>query len=252
MEEPAKAASFTAVNTESLGWGNLPKVVWDTAAKSFVRTMLVLIFGSIVIGIAGDIWRQMTPSVPPAFEKAEAEVAKPRSAPHSWSPFVSRHKFVIVFGVVFAASLAVRLAGPIGISTGPGLKRIHDQITENWFDLIIGNAFGALISAMVLSWTQEWSLSRLMVGKVLEAMASFSQDTTSWLLGANAGDSLRGWMGWYGENRLKFAFWCFYVAAICDDLGIPNFKSLGRYVLQRYRMRNCRDAAPAEPPKSVA
>ncbi len=237
---------------EPFSWDNLPKVVWDTAANSFVRTMLVLVFGSIVIGIAGDIWRRMTPSVPPAFEKAEIEVAKPRSAPHSWSPFVSRHKFVIVFGVVFVTSLAVRLAGPMGISAGPRLEKIHNHITENWFDLIVGNAFGALISAMVLSWTQEWSFSRIVAGKIFEAMAAFSQDATSWLLGANAGDSLRGWMGWYGENRLKFAFWFFYVAAICDDLGIPNFKSLGRWVLRRYRARNRAAAEPAEPPKSVA
>ncbi|HWW01402.1 MAG TPA: hypothetical protein VNZ64_17025 [Candidatus Acidoferrum sp.] len=31
------------------------------------------------------------------------------------------------------------------------------------------------------------------------------------------------------QNQFKFTFWFFYTAAICDDLGLPNFKTLGRY-----------------------
>jgi hypothetical protein len=46
-------------------------------------------------------------------------------------------------------------------------------------------------------------------------------------------DLLASWGSWYADNQFKFTFWLFYSAAICDGLGVPNYKTLGRMLWQR-------------------
>jgi hypothetical protein len=68
---------------------------------------------------------------------------------------------------------------------------------------------------------------------VLDALQSTAQQ----LFGASSGHQVNSWFEWYGENGFKFCFWVFYLGAICDDLGIPNFKSLGRWIGRKIRHR---------------
>ena len=55
--------------------------------------------------------------------------------------------------------------------------------------------------------------------------------TTIRIPGSN---SLANLANWYGDNQFKFMFWLFYSAAICDDLGLPNYKALARFLWQRF------------------
>jgi hypothetical protein len=47
-----------------------------------------------------------------------------------------------------------------------------------------------------------------------------------------------GMFAWYGDNQIRFNFWILYVAAVCDDLGIPNLKTLARLLWARWQKRN--------------
>jgi hypothetical protein len=53
--------------------------------------------------------------------------------------------------------------------------------------------------------------------------------------GPGAG-SVGRWYWWYGQNQAKFLFWLLYSAAICDDLGLPNYKTLIRWGGRRLRI----------------
>jgi hypothetical protein len=43
---------------------------------------------------------------------------------------------------------------------------------------------------------------------------------------------------WYGENQFKFTFWLLFSAGICDDLGLPNYKTLSRWIWRKLRRRS--------------
>jgi hypothetical protein len=43
------------------------------------------------------------------------------------------------------------------------------------------------------------------------------------------------WWNWWSDNQLKFSFWALYIAGICDDLGVPNLKTLARFFWRRWR-----------------
>jgi hypothetical protein len=47
-------------------------------------------------------------------------------------------------------------------------------------------------------------------------------------------DLVERWSTWYGVNQTKFAFWLLYSAALCDDLGLPNYKTLARRAWNRF------------------
>src|SRR5262249_4227038 len=45
--------------------------------------------------------------------------------------------------------------------------------------------------------------------------------------------STDSWVDWFGQNQARFDFWIIYLAAICDDLGIPSIKTLGRWLWRK-------------------
>src|SRR5262249_15753681 len=114
-------------------------------------------------------------------------------------------------------------------------QRIGKHLSENWFGLIVGNAFGALISAMVVVWVQQFSTWYWILHLLLDSIASSGHTVGTAVFGNNGANAIGSWFGWYGENQLKLTFWAFYFAAICDDLGIPNLKTLGRWCWMRLR-----------------
>lgn len=105
-----------------------------------------------------------------------------------------------------------------------------------------------MITAWVLAFTQQFSwtalLWRLLVDPILHVLMGLVRG----LLGHGAQGSLQGWLDWYGDNQIKFNFWLIYTAAICDDLGLPNLKTLARWVWRRWRERLFPDGnkAPAQ------
>jgi hypothetical protein len=94
-----------------------------------------------------------------------------------------------------------------------------------------------MISAMVVNWAQQFTPTRLLFGSLLGSVWAGVQGMIQGVFGARGGDVLGAWVNWYGDNQLKFTFWALYLAAICDDLGIPNLKTLGRWLGRRVRKR---------------
>jgi hypothetical protein len=217
---------------EILSLDRVISIIWESAVQSFIRAILVVVFGSIAISMASGIWEEMAPSRPPGFghqPEAEATTSGPRPA---WGTWFSEHRFLIIFGLIFVLTLWFRLIGRKQDAEESRaefhLGKITHHLSENWFGLIVGNAFGALISAIVLVWVQRFTFASLVFHWLLESMLASLQNLAQHLVGTGRAYTVQAWFSWYGDNQLRFTFWFFYLSAICDDLGIPNFKTLGR------------------------
>ena len=90
---------------------------------------------------------------------------------------------------------------------------------------------------MVLAWIPQFSWAQAVFHWVLATIGSALQTVSEHVFGMERTDGMRAWFDWYGDNQLKFNFWFLYVAAICDDLGIPNVKTLARLLWRRLRKR---------------
>jgi hypothetical protein len=221
------------------GSGNIYSVLWDCAVQSFVKAILIWVLGGVAVGIAGGIWKQMTPALPPAIGRSWSPEAEATSQWNVWSFFL-QHRFAIIFSTLFGLklwSILVRNGRSSIVATAQPnhMLRIGKLLSEDWFSLIVGNAFGALISVMVLAWVQKFSLWYWVQNWVLDSLLSMGRSVANSLLGPSGSSSLSNWFRWYGENRLKLIFWIFYLAAICDDMGIPNVKTFGRWSWRRFR-----------------
>jgi len=224
-------------------------ILWENALEALVKTILILVLGSVVIGFMGHLWHEMAPSTPPGFKTR----ASPESSAPAWSVWSStfqRHRFVIVFAMVFALTSRARLCGPSsgGKSTaGIFTSKMGRRLSSEWFGLLIWNAVGALGAAIVIYWAEQFSYAKWIYGWLLQSLLPGIRNIAIHLLGIPAVDRIQDWFAWYGENQLKFNFWIFYLAAICDDLGLPNLKSLARFVLQPIRNRWVRDRTKRHP-----
>jgi len=217
------------------------EIVCESAIGAAIKAFLVLLFGNIALGLVSGILQDMTPSHPPGFGVTAERDVDPDTS-HAWAVPLSEYRFLIVFGLIFVPTVWGRLSTS-GAATGMArrasrLRRIAARLYEQWFSLVVGNAFGALISAIIVVWVQQWSLPATVVNWVIETAVAGFQTVAQHLFGR--GDDVQNWFRWYGENQLKFTFWFLYMAAIIDDLGLPNFKTLGRWLGRR--VRQCRKA----------
>lgn len=242
MNDPfAKAPTEGSRQPEFLNLERVQAAVWSSAVDAFVKSILVIVFGSIILGIAGGIFGEMTPSVPPGFgTKPEAEATS--SIPWAlWRDGFRQHQFPIVFLAVFGLTLWRRLTRTERddgqVEGASRAERMRRHLSGDWFGLIVGNALVAMISAMVLNWVQQFTPAKLLFGWVMDSVWAGVQGQVHDLFGARRADVLTAWVSWYGDNQLKFTFWVLYLAAICDDLGLPNFKTLGRWLGRRFRKR---------------
>ena len=105
------------------------------------------------------------------------------------------------------------------------------------------------MSAIVVYFVGAFS-GKFFLNMVLAAVMPTIKAIAAFIFGASIVNFLGGLIDWYGDNQLKFNFWVFYVAAVCDDLGIPNLKTLARFLWRRYRNRN--QTVPSEPMVPVA
>jgi len=235
MTLPAKEQTRSA----PLTLDRLPSILWATAVDAFVKTLLVLVLGQVTISVVGGIWHDMTPTMPPGIgfethgEKGSASVWKPleTSLKHK-GPYFLCAVFFVLLGWQRLAGAGEREGEP-----ATRTKKILKRVSEDWFGLIVWNGFGALISAMILVWVPQFSYAQWIWHWVLGAIGPVLQNGQEHLLGVERADAVRAWFGWYGENQFKFNFWLLYVAAICDDLGIPNLKTLARWLWRRVRNR---------------
>jgi len=223
-------------------------ILWHSAWEAVILAFLVQIFGQIAFGMLGGLWRDMTPSLPPGLAWHPVAEAAPSPWTGLWEWLVP-HKFAVIFGVLFVVKAGLRLAqySPRSEHHRFALRMdsLTQRISDQWFKLLVLNAFGAWISAMVLQWAQRASFTEMLwrwivldlIHPILEALARIPG--VGWV---------GSWLDWYGDNSFKFNFWLLYTAAICDDLGVPNLKSLGRWAWRRYVLQKPGTvAAPALP-----
>ena len=254
MQPPEdKPGQVPARSVEGLG-----DIIWHAAWSACIRAFLVLLLGGIAVSIVGGILRDMTPSAPPGFggkpqlEPESSPVPMPTNmgrifqfhhVPGAW---LTQHQFFILAGVFFCFGLWQRFRSEeqarIG-ATPTRSQKILKHAYENWFGLVVGNAFGAMISAIVLVAIQQVSAAQI----YWHIVSSWVEPVAQGLLGNAGMNTVQQWWAWYGANQLKFNFWLFYLAAISDDLGLPNFKTLGRWLGRRWRNRVRRRSEPSLP-----
>jgi hypothetical protein len=209
-------------------------VLWESATEAAMKTALILLLGSVAMGLVGGLLHDMAPSAPPGIE------AKPFSRGHGLGVFASafqKHRVIIVFALVFGLTTLARLRPFSGPNNDSVARQAGRRFSADWFGVVVGNAFGAMGIAIALYWLERVSIARWIYGWLIGAALPAIQDVGNLLLGKARVDLISDWLAWYADNQLKFNFWIIYLAAICDDLGIPNFKSLGRWLWRRLRVR---------------
>ena len=227
----------------TLTTGKAASILWDCAWEALILAFLVQLFGNIAIGMVGNVWSRMTPSLPPGL--ASEPGARSEAAP-AFS-LSSRERFGVIFAVLLLGLAAGRLMrysrNQERRNAVAWLTRVTRRVSADWFSLVIVNAFIASVMATVLQITGQFTLTKMLwhslVQPVIQAMAGFLPDGPVGVI--------KGLANWFNANQLKFTFWLLYSAAICDDLGLPNYKTLGRYLSRRFK-KSRQPIAAATPP----
>ena len=211
---------------------------------------LVCILGSIAIGMLSGICGQMTPSPPPGWDGHPELTGAPTQWWHASRDAIHRHSFAVLFVALFLAKSALRLAH---YATEPRLRsiaavvlRVTRRFSEHWFSLLVKNAFAAFIGVVVIQFVQQFSPTNWIWNAVMGVVGQIVGGAAR-LVGAGLPELVQRWLSWFGDNQTKFSFWLLYSAAICDDLGLPNYKTLARLAWKRVRRRIQRRAVPAGP-----
>jgi hypothetical protein len=239
---PAQPAPLTPVNI--LG------ALGAAAREAVVLAFFAQIFGSVALGIVSGIWSQMAPSLPPGLGFPLQLEAEPGSGWHFHA--LQQHRFALLFVLFFAVEVVQRLlaqvADPRHQWAAARLARLKRRVSENWFELIVGNAFGAFVPALMMQVAGQFTLGNMILpllgnifGPVLHTVAAAFHATglVQWV--ANL-------VRWESSNNFKFLFWSLYAASICDDLGLPNLKTMVKWLWRRCTGHGVSDAAIPRPP----
>jgi len=231
-------ASFRSNRPAELLPAKVGEILWVSAKKALLMAFLVSILGSIAIGILSGICGKMTPSLPPGLEGHPALTSTPAHWWHASKNAIHRHAFAILFLALFVVRSALRLAH---YSRDPRQRKaaaralwVTRRISRDWFSLLIKNAFAAFVGVLVLQFVQQFSLTHLLWEAVRNVFSPVLE-TAIRLVGGSLPSLVERWFSWYGANQTKFAFWLLYSAALCDDLGLPNYKTLARRASKRVR-----------------
>ncbi len=159
-----------------------------------------------------------------------------KGALYIWWNAVISIKFYLLFAVLLYLSLREKYfsAGGVIKADRSRWRRIGQRFSENWFGSLVGNAFLAMALATVLAavpkfsaWQRAWQWLTDFAGSQFEIVTG-GPEASGWMT------QVRTWFAWYGDNQLRFNFWVIYLGAMCDDFGIPNFKSLARWLWRRW------------------
>jgi len=208
-------------------------ILWESAWTALIRTFIVQVFGSIAAGFISDVFSEMSPAAPPGF--SHHHLALPSSRVwHGVGTFVGENQFWVIFAVLFFIIAATRFAhflrNPKHRKLVAWFLWIHRRISCHWFSLFVINGFTAWIYATIIVAVQQSSWAHILWSAISGIVQPVFQMLGSLLPGAGL---IGSWFSWYGENQPKFLFWLLYSAAICDDLGLPNYKTLIRWGRER-------------------
>jgi hypothetical protein len=232
-ERPEKRPALTP--------GRFSEIVWASAWEALWATFLLQLLGGIALGMLGGIFGKMTPSWPPGL----AGKPQPEAVPSPvWDAFRSgfgRHKFVILFVVVLVVQIASRVVRYSRVTkhrrAAAWLLRASRRIGDDWFSALVGNAFTAMVAAIILHWSQAFSVVGWLCGLIFDLLRPLTHSIADALPGQGLFNAIASLYSWYGDNQFKFTFWLLYSAGICDDLGLPNYKTLSRWLWRKLRRR---------------
>ncbi len=223
------------------------QLLGESAAQALLGAVGVMIAIGLtrwlLLGLLGD----MLPDVPT--EVADGDGAsvgswlKAIGAGYDQNPY--GYAYLISFaGLAFTNLATAGRALPEG-GFAASLYARWRWIVANWFSLLIGNAWGAFIGAIVILFLAQFSLMRILIEVVLTALQPLLYSLAE--LVANGGQVATAELAiaWYGEHELRLLFWFLYLSNILDDLGAPNLKSLWRRVRRFRRAR--RQASNSKP-----
>ena len=229
----------------SVGW--LVETLVECAVSAFVLAILVQIVGGIVLGVVGGLWHDMIPSLPPGLGKPSLESTSGWTLDFS---FIREHRLAILFWGIFLIKVAGELVHASGRKAprraAAWLTQAYRQVSGQWFTLVVVNAFIALVGAWLTQLAQQfsltawlWYLAALCLKPLIAAMAGV-------LHAAGPFQTASDLASWLNANQFRFTFWLLYWGAIADDLGLPNFKALGRWLWRRWRRPGVPAAAVVE------
>ncbi len=232
--QPVKRSRKPAKLTVS----KVTNILWDSAWEALVLGIVVSILGSLALNFVSGVWRDMTPSLPPGFE-SEPKLEAEGSPPLDFS-FLREHRYALIFLVLFCGITAGRL---LQYSRNQDQRRAvarvnkaFRRLSDNWFGLIVINAFLTVIAVAIIQFTQQFTLTAFLwhiVGDLITALL----EAVAKLFSTDAVTYVKNLVAWYKVNQPRFLFWLLYTAAICDDLGLPNYKTFGRFLWRRFFKR---------------
>jgi hypothetical protein len=252
MEQLVASQSTKRSRTpKALTFTRASEILWESAWEALILAFLVLVFGSIAFGLVSGLWRDMTPTLPPALTgepKLEAE-----GSALSFS-FLRQNRFGLIFLVLFSGIVAGRLlkysrSEPQRRAAAQA-GRIFRRVSDQWFSLVVINALLALVGLTIIQFTRQFTLTQFL-WNILGDLVRAGVQATATLFPAGVVSFIEGFVAWYGTNQYKFIFWLLYTAAICDDLGLPNYKALGRFLWRRFFKREQPAVALATAPLSA-
>jgi hypothetical protein len=239
LEEPLRLTPAKVAN-----------ILWASAVDAFVKAIILLVMGNIALGLIGAIFKEMAPSAPPflaGHSNPQTDSNSSSVLHRSWAS-IREHEFLIIFAVFFVLCARTRLASAgFGIAgqtqiTETRFQKLSGQVSKDWFRLFVGNAFGALVSAVVIYFVQSFTegfLLKLLLAAVIPTLKTMAV----FVFGSAVVNFVGGLFDWYGDNQLRFNFWILYLAAVCDDLGLPNVKTFARFLWSRWRRQKSASAS---------
>jgi hypothetical protein len=166
--------------------------------------------------------------------------------------FFHHHGFVLLYSALFIGKVAGQLSRWSPYSwhrdKAEWVQSFFRKIWGNWFGLIVANAFVAFGMTIALQVVQQFSVTQLLWQLIVDLFHQLAGPIADSSSGNFLVRAVESTLSWYGENQFKFMFWGFYTAAICDDLGLPNLKTLARFLWRRFFQRqDSKRPLPASP-----
>jgi len=83
---------------------------------------------------------------------------------------------------------------------------------------------------VVLAFANFYNFDKWAINFLMGMVQPVLEQTVQWIFGDSIMTQINAWISWYGQNQAKFTFWVLYLAAIADDMGLPNYKTLVRLI----------------------
>jgi len=218
----------------------VPGMILESAARAAGNTFIFVLLGNVALSIVGSLVRPRIPTPPPGLTWSTFTL------PGSVSAWVHNYRLWILWTIFFGFALWLRFRQALG-QQGEGdnrWTRAGQRLSENWFGIFVGNAIGASIGAFIVTMLGQFSLRSMLVNEAWASLVRLFPHSSEGSSGGLVG-FIRAFWSWFAANQLNLTFWMFFLAAVLDDLGLPNFKTWGRHRWRRFRRRHRSDKKPS-------